>query len=80
MDPNALAGMLGGLWDSPMISQVAYHPTTFPKGTDIGADQTDGTIAVEDGVELAYRLYHGCSDPKFVLLYFHANAEASNMS
>jgi len=58
-----------------MVSQVAFHPTTFEKGHQLGAHQTDGSIQVADGTELAYRLYRGDMAPKFVVLYFHANAE-----
>ena len=38
--------MMAGLFDSPMVSQVAFHPTTFPEGTGIGPNQTDGKIDV----------------------------------
>eukprot|EP00658_Telonema_sp_P-2_P044423 TRINITY_DN3230_c0_g1_i2.p1 TRINITY_DN3230_c0_g1~~TRINITY_DN3230_c0_g1_i2.p1 ORF type:complete len:244 (-),score=45.51 TRINITY_DN3230_c0_g1_i2:141-872(-) len=71
MDPS----MFAQIFDSPMISQVAFHPRTFPKGDSLGADQHDGEVRVADGVDLAYRLYKGRRDPKSVLLYFHANAE-----
>ena len=37
---------MAGLFDSPMVSQVAFHPTTFPEGTGIGPNQTDGKIDV----------------------------------
>merc|ERR1711865_56356 len=70
-----LSGMMAGLFDSPMVSQVAFHPTTFPEGTGIGPNQTDGKIDIADGISLAYRLYHGAPETKYVVLYFHANAE-----
>ena len=54
-----MEGMLGNLFDSPMVSQIAFHPTTFAKGSKIGPNQLDGTIPVGDGVELAYRLFNG---------------------
>merc|ERR1711865_503926 len=72
---GGMEGMLGQLFDSPMVSQVAFQPTTFAQGTGLGANQTDGSIEVADGISLAYRLYHGAAAPKFVVLYFHANAE-----
>jgi len=75
MDPNMMAGMMSQLFDSPMVSQVAFHPQTFAKGHAIGPHQTDGFIQATDGTELAYRLYRGDMAPKFVVLYFHANAE-----
>lgn len=88
--PGASAGLrAGNLWESELVSNVAFHPRTCKPNTKV--DQTgrgshiDSHIVIDNDVHLAYRLYmppnkllepSGSTDQKqCFLVYFHANAE-----
>lgn len=79
---RGLAAGSGSLWDSDLVTGVAFHPrkcSPKPKSDY----WFDGDIQARDGVRLAYRLYtppqtsryHTTDGKVCVLVYFHANAE-----
>jgi pimeloyl-ACP methyl ester carboxylesterase len=71
MDPS----MLAALWDSPIVSRIAFQGRPAPKGVNIQPGETDGVISVGDSVEVGYRLCHGVATPRIVVVFFHGNAE-----
>lgn len=77
-----LGGRGGSLWDTELVSGVAFHPRKCSPKSNLnnagGAGWVDGTVQAKDGASLAYRLYlPGRDFPENapVLIYFHANAE-----
>ena len=73
-----LSQLMGGdpsaLLDSPMFSQIAFHPRPAQKGSSVHAGAIDGEYAGAGGVQIGYRLYPqaGC---KTLIVHFHGNAE-----
>ncbi len=61
----------------PLIQAALFHPRPDYPGYSRLPDARDGTIPVEDGVELGYRLYpYQPGAP--VILYFHGNGEIAS--
>ena len=62
------------LIDSSSVSQMVFAPPTRVRRgeCELGADEMDGVVDVGTAA-LAYRLFHGCPNPKFLVLFFHAN-------
>eukprot|EP00668_Euglena_longa_P045825 GGOE01061507.1.p1 GENE.GGOE01061507.1~~GGOE01061507.1.p1 ORF type:complete len:317 (+),score=97.95 GGOE01061507.1:38-988(+) len=71
MDPT----MMGMVWDSPMVSQLAFPARAVRKGHNLQKDEEDGVVEVDADVTVGYRLYFGVKDPKVVIVFFHGNAE-----
>lgn len=66
--------MLPKLLDNPLILNNLFYPRPAVPGDDNPAYVHDGTIPVDEGVALGYRLYvHTGESP--TLLYFHGNGE-----
>lgn len=74
-----LAGGLDGIWDNPMVANIAFHPSPAePKYMDATSGPIrDGTFDVSDGMKVAYRLYlpPPSAEVKAVVFFFHGNAE-----
>jgi len=73
------AGGLDALWDNPMVTNIAFHPSkTEP--THLGATSgpvRDGTFDVSGGDKVSYRFYMppDGANVKIVVYFFHGNAE-----
>eukprot|EP00667_Euglena_gracilis_P014018 EG_transcript_14518 len=67
--------MLGAVWDSPMVAQLAFPARTVARGHNRQSGEEDGAVEVDADVAVGYRLYHGVKDPKVVIIFFHGNAE-----
>jgi alpha-beta hydrolase superfamily lysophospholipase len=64
-------------FDHPIIQTALFHPRPDYPGYSRVPDARDGTIPVEEGVELGYRLYpYQPGAP--VILYFHGNGEIAS--
>eukprot|EP00300_Choanocystis_sp_HF-7_P021869 c20974_g1_i1.p1 GENE.c20974_g1_i1~~c20974_g1_i1.p1 ORF type:complete len:318 (+),score=51.67 c20974_g1_i1:1-954(+) len=66
------------LWDSPMVSSVAFHPQQIPRDSAKPDCARDGVFHVSDpaeDIQIGFRLYRPPAPPTLVLVYFHANAE-----
>lgn len=79
MGLNPLGGMLDGIWDSPTVAQIAFHPRSVP-AEHLGATSgpiRDGSFDAPDGTHIAYRLYvpPASVHVNAVVYYFHGNAE-----
>jgi len=85
MPGDASQGGRRSLWDSDVISSIAFHPQKCAPSTrlsDDGSGWVDGTIPVAESAQLAYRLFiaPGATTKDLpgrwcALVYFHANAE-----
>lgn len=78
MDFGALLGMMGnGIWDMPMIQNIAFHPR--PASAEYMDATTgsirDGVFAVSGGEKVAYRLFLPDGPIRAVVYFFHGNAE-----
>lgn len=63
--------------DSPTVINNLFYPRSVPPHRNPDETIQDGTVAIEDSVEIGYRLYiHHSSAP--VLLYFHGNGEVAS--
>ena len=62
------------LFDNALIRSVLFHPRPSRPGYSSLPGVIDGTIPVDDGVELGYRLYAHKTDAPLIL-YFHGNGE-----
>jgi len=78
-DPDMLAGMMGGgnVWDNPMVTNIAFHPSKsqpeFMDATD--GPVRDGVFEVSGGDKVGYRLYLPPGDAQIVVYFWHGNAE-----
>jgi alpha-beta hydrolase superfamily lysophospholipase len=66
MNPNLL--------DNPLVISTLFYPRTASPGGHLPDGVSDGTIPVEDGIALGYRLYAGPPGAP-VIVYFHGNGE-----
>mmetsp|Transcript_36098 Transcript_36098/g.82909 ORF Transcript_36098/g.82909 Transcript_36098/m.82909 type:complete len:426 (+) Transcript_36098:86-1363(+) len=72
-----LQGMLGNIWDNPMVTSIAFHPSA------VKAEYMDATSGpIRDGVfevfgreKVSYRLYLPPGEVKVVVYLWHGNAE-----
>jgi alpha-beta hydrolase superfamily lysophospholipase len=65
------------LLDNPLVQSILFYPRPDRAGGSALPNTTDGTIPVEDGIVLGYRLYaHQPGAP--VILYFHGNGEIAS--
>jgi alpha-beta hydrolase superfamily lysophospholipase len=65
------------LLDNPLVQSILFYPRPDQAGGSILPDTCDGTIPVEEGIVLGYRLYaHRAVAP--VILYFHGNGEIAS--
>lgn len=63
--------------DHPLVLQMLFHPRKARPYDDPPPGIHDGTIPVDEGVGLGYRLYaHRPQSP--VMLYFHGNGEVAS--
>ena len=63
--------------DNPLVLSTLFYPRPDSPGGSYLDNVHDGTIPVEDGVVLGYRLYaHEPGAP--VILYFHGNGEVAS--
>lgn len=72
-------GGLDGIWDSPMVANIAFHPSRVAPeylGATSGRIR-DGTFDVSGGDKVSYRLYvpDDIASVKLVVYFFHGNAE-----
>jgi len=72
-------GGLDGIWDNPMIGNIAFHPSQV-EPTHLGATAgpiRDGTFDVSGGDKVSYRFYvpSDTAALKAVVYFFHGNAE-----
>jgi fermentation-respiration switch protein FrsA (DUF1100 family) len=66
-----------GLLDNPLLQSILFYPRAAQPGSSRLPGVQDGTIPVEDGIVLGYRLYaHTAGAP--VILYFHGNGEIAS--
>jgi len=76
---DPMMAMMEGLWDMPMVAQIAFHPRPA-EAAYMGATSgpiRDGTFDVAEGDNVAYRLYvppEGTT-ADVVVYVFHGNAE-----
>jgi len=73
------AGGVDGIWDNPMVSNIAFHPSRL-EPEHLGATSgpiRDGTFEVSGGDTVSYRLYlpPAGAEVKVVVYFFHGNAE-----
>lgn len=59
MDP----AMLGAVWDSPMVAQLAFPARTVARGHNRQSGEEDGAVEVDADVAVGYRLYHAHALP-----------------
>lgn len=69
MDPESL--------DHPLIRSILFYPVTDRPGGSAIKGAVDGTIPVDAGVSLGYRLYPRDGGGP-VVLYFHGNGEVAS--
>lgn len=62
--------------DDPAILSRLFYPRAARPGYSMIASAHDGTIAVDDGVVLGFRLYVP-ENPRSVILFFHGNGEVA---
>lgn len=80
MDMSQLGPMLAmmgnGIWEMPMISNIAFHPRpATAEYTDGSGKIRDGSFTMADDAKVAYRLFLPDSTAQLVVYYWHANAE-----
>lgn len=75
-DP-AMLGMMGAnIWDMPMVSSIAFHPSKQkPEHMDSDSDVRDGLFDVSGGDQVSYRLYLPSGIAEVVVYFWHGNAE-----
>jgi uncharacterized protein len=62
--------------DNPLVQQFLFHPRRVAAGGSRLKNAIDGTVPVDGGVVLGYRLYaHKPGSP--VIVYFHGNGEVA---
>eukprot|EP00747_Dinoflagellata_sp_TGD_P179711 gnl/TRDRNA2_/TRDRNA2_30968_c0_seq1.p1 gnl/TRDRNA2_/TRDRNA2_30968_c0~~gnl/TRDRNA2_/TRDRNA2_30968_c0_seq1.p1 ORF type:complete len:426 (-),score=75.93 gnl/TRDRNA2_/TRDRNA2_30968_c0_seq1:66-1343(-) len=76
---NPMASMLDGIWDSPMVTQIAFKPrpaTASYMNATTGRIR-DGSFTMSDGVHVGYRLFLPPEnvEVKAVVYFFHGNSE-----
>jgi alpha-beta hydrolase superfamily lysophospholipase len=65
------------LLDNPLVQSILFYPRPDQAGGSVLPNTYDGTIPVEEGIVLGYRLYaHRAVAP--VILYFHGNGEIAS--
>jgi alpha-beta hydrolase superfamily lysophospholipase len=65
------------LLETPLVQAILFYPRPDQAGGSVLSDTYDGTIPVEEGIVLGYRLYaHHAVAP--VILYFHGNGEIAS--
>jgi alpha-beta hydrolase superfamily lysophospholipase len=65
------------LLDNPLVQSILFYPRPDQTGGSVLPDTYDGTVPVEEGIVLGYRLYaHPAVAP--VILYFHGNGEIAS--
>lgn len=62
------------LLDSRLLRAILFFPRHITRPLNIPNHIFDGTISVEDDIQLGYRLYKS-PNPKALILYFHGNGE-----
>lgn len=69
--------MSPSLLDNPLVLTILFHPRRDEPGFSRVDNAADGTIPVEEGIALGYRLYkHQPGQP--VVVYFHGNGEIAS--
>mmetsp|Transcript_21442 Transcript_21442/g.49923 ORF Transcript_21442/g.49923 Transcript_21442/m.49923 type:complete len:422 (-) Transcript_21442:132-1397(-) len=72
-----LSGMLANIWENPMVTNIAFHPSTqqaqYMDATS--GPIRDGVFEVPGGDKVSYRLYLPSGDAKVVVYLWHGNAE-----
>lgn len=63
--------------DSPIVIQNLFYPRKASASTSQDDSIKDGTVGVDDDVEIGYRLYIKHSSAP-ILLYFHGNGEVAS--
>jgi alpha-beta hydrolase superfamily lysophospholipase len=79
-DPSQLGPMLAmmgnGIWEMPMVQNIAFHPRpATAEYTDGSGKIRDGTFTMADDSKVAYRLFLPEKKAEVVVYYWHANAE-----
>jgi hypothetical protein len=69
--------MFNAIWDSDMVSNVAFYPQPATQGEGAIAGITrDGVFTIDSEIQIAYRLYsRPQAGTKALVVHFHANAE-----
>ena len=63
--------------DNPLVQSILFYPRPDQAGGSVLPDTYDGTIPVEEGIVLGYRLYAQRTVAP-VMLYFHGNGEIAS--
>ncbi len=67
------------LLDNPLVQSILFYPRPDQAGGSILPNTYDGTIPVDAGIVLGYRLYAHQNQPGApVILYFHGNGEIAS--
>mmetsp|Transcript_119935 Transcript_119935/g.207452 ORF Transcript_119935/g.207452 Transcript_119935/m.207452 type:complete len:424 (-) Transcript_119935:98-1369(-) len=77
LDPSLLGGMMANIWENPMVSNIAFHPTRIePEYMDATEGPIrDGVFDVAGGDKVSYRLYLPPGEASTVVYFWHGNAE-----
>ena len=63
--------------DNPIITSMLFHPRSATAGVSILDNTVDGTIMIEEGIEIGYRFF--IDNPQSpLILYFHGNGETAS--
>jgi pimeloyl-ACP methyl ester carboxylesterase len=66
------------IFDTPPIRSILFYPRKGVALTSPTRNMADGTIPVDEGVELGYRLVTNEDKSSPLLLYFHGNGEIAS--